>query len=212
MWRELLLAAGVSALLGLLAFGYDRYAFWRAWCPRRFLLGVVLFVAVNAAAGALTLALSTLMNFTPRAGEWGLNGLIYGLIAQGAVRIEPRSRDLRYIEEGRSMLAKAQAFVEHYLDHGALLRTEARLLLLSDQALFDLATYLHGRYVATDTTIPSRMRARRIRELNDAAELLAAGNSEGRGTLESYCLREVKQRALVPEMARLPAPHTQARL
>jgi len=209
MWRDVLVASGVSALLGLLAFTYERYAYWRAWAPRRFAGGVLLFALSNAAAGALAVAAASLLNFEPKAGAWAFNGFVYALLAQGLVRIEPQGRDLRYIEQGRSILAKAQAFVEHFLDRGTTSTAEYRLSLLSDLALFDLASYLHGRYVAGDTDIPQRARVRRLAELNDAAQVLATGNTDGRGVLESYCLREIKARTLLPQMARLEPPGQQ---
>jgi hypothetical protein len=201
VWRELIVAAGVSALLGLRSFAYDRYRYWRAWTPGRFPIGLGLFAFANAAGAALTVAVATWLDWEPRHGSWAYNGLVYALITVGLVRIEPRVSDLRVIEHGRSVLAWAQRFVEHFLDRGCEGRFQRQLHQLSDQQLFDEAMYLYGKFVASDSETPKKARVRQRKTLNDAAALLADGSQDGRGTLEGYCLAEVAKRNLHPEMA-----------
>jgi hypothetical protein len=199
------MAAGVSGVIGLRAFEYEHYAYWRAWARRRFVWGFAFMVAVNAVAGAATVGAAVLLDWTPRHGAWALNGFVYALVAQGVLRVELKSHDLRVIDEGRSLLAFAQAFVGDFLDRGGSLAVQARLAQLSDQSLFDQCKYLHGKYVVGDTAILPRVRATRLKLLNDAAGLLTAGNQDGRGTLEGYCLDTVAKRRLDPAMTWMPA-------
>jgi hypothetical protein len=205
MWRDLLVAMGVAALWGLLALIYDRYVFWRAYARDRFGKGLAIFVAVNALSGAFGVGAAAVLNWEPRPGLWAFNGAIYGLVGQGVIRIEPRSPELRDLEKGRSILARATDFVVRYLDAGAEVGIQARLDRLSDQELLDQALYLRGKWVARDPAVARQAALQQKKYILDAAELLTRGTrAEGRGMLERYCLREITDRQLPPAGAWTP--------
>lgn len=201
MWRDLIVATAVAAAAGLASLLYDRYAYWRAYAPNRFAGGVALFALANAAAGAFGVAAAAALNWEPRPGSWAFNGFIYGVVGQGLARIEPRAPNLRYVEAGRSILARASQAVERLLDVAAEIGIQRRLNQLSDQQLYDQAMYLHGKYVAPDETLPQRARTQQKKQLVDAAQMIAEGNPEGRGRLERHCIDEISNRRLPPDLA-----------
>ena len=202
MWRELLVAMFASAAIGTTALLYDRYAYWRSYAPRRFPIGLSMYLALNATAGALGVATGALLSWEPRAGQWALNGLIFGFVGQGLVRVEPHRPELRYLEAGHSVLARTTRLVERFLEAGCELEIQRRLDELDDTGLYDQAFYLFGRFIDADVGIPHQSRARVKRQIVEAAEAIVQGNrGEGRGRLEQICFQEISERQLHPSVA-----------
>ena len=205
MWRDLLVAMAVAGAGGLLSLLYDRYVFWRAYARKRFAAGIAGFALVNSLSGALAVALAGLLAWEPRPGEWAFNGLVYGLIGQGILRVEPRSQELRQVEAARSLLARTSDLIVRFLDSGAERRIQQRLSTLSDQRLYDQAMYLHGKFVADAIDVPRSAGLRQKEQLIKAAELLTGDEwGQGRGRLERHCLQEIAERQLHPDIAWAP--------
>jgi len=202
MWRELLIAVPAAAALGLLAFTYSEYEYWRTWTPRRFKVGFALYLLLNAASGALGGGLASLLSWEPLPGKWVVNGLIFAGAGQALLRVEPRGFGLDKLNTGRSILARGVDFVIEMQDKGVEDRLSLAFKALSDRDMFDHALYLYGKVVADDPAIPDETKRLVRTGLVKAGEGLA-GDQRGaaRGALERFCLRQVADRHLTPAQA-----------
>jgi hypothetical protein len=199
MWRELLVAVPAAAAVGLLAFTYSEYEYWRSWTPRRFKLGFSFYLLLNAASGALGVGLAALLSWEPLPGKWYANGLIFAGAGQALLRVEPHGFGIDKLNTGRSILARGVDFVIEMQDKGVEDRLSQRFQGLSDGQLFDLALYLYEKIVAGDPGIPDETKRLTRSGLVEAGEELASNErAAARGSLERFCLRQIADRHLPP--------------
>lgn len=199
MSRELAVAVPTAALLGLLAFTGTTYAFWRTWAATRFSYGMSGYVAMNAAAGALGVLLASLLSWEPFPEKWVLQGILFAAVGQGLLRVEPRGFGLAQVNEARSLLERGVRWILGWVDHGVATAIQNRLGDLDDRKLFNLALYLHGRWIAGDEAIARESKDLLKAGLIDAGGLLGGPQSaEGRGRLEEFCARQITERQLAP--------------
>jgi hypothetical protein len=202
VWRDLLIAVPVATAVGFLAFSFGQYDYWRSWRPGRFRVGIAIYLLVNAASGALGVAVAALLGWDPVPGKWYVNGLLFAGAGQALLRVEPRGFGLDKLNTGRSILARGVDFVIDFLNAGVEDDLSRRLRELDNVALFDQALYLFGREVKDDPGIPDTTKKLELKGLTETGRELAAPQAAAaRGNLERFCLRTVADRRLTQPQA-----------
>jgi hypothetical protein len=203
--KSFIVAALASALAGALIFDPPRYTYWRLTAPKWFSAFFVVYLAVYGAAGALGAVIGHALGLEIHHVGWVFNALLFALIGQTVLRVEPQGFALEHMEVGRSILATSVRRVVGWMDLRAERAVELKLQTLSDLHLFDQALYLHGKYVALDPASVATAETQRKKIIDWGASLLGSEHARARGTLERWCFQEIARRRLAPDVAWCPA-------
>lgn len=176
-----------------------RYEFWRRWVPRRFGIGVALYLLVHGVMGVLVGLLASQLDWQPVGEDWLWNGLIYAATAQGGARIAPQSFADELVSS-QTVLSRLIEFTVTSMNLGCEDAINKAFDKLNDDQLAAEASYVFQRYIVDEEGPPDAAKDRLLANLEAAiAELHDGSRLRGRAILERFLINQFLSRQLLPE-------------
>jgi hypothetical protein len=199
MWKDVLAAGVISLLAGMASQPPRRYEFWRRWVPKRFGIGVVVYLLIHTAMGVLVGLLAVRLDWKPVGGDWLWNGLIYAAAAQGVARIAPQSLADELISS-QTILSRLIEFTVTTMNLACEAAINKDLDDLTDDQLAAEASYVFQRYIVDEEGPPDAAKKNILESLEAAiGKLHGASHLEGRAILERFLINQFLSRELLPE-------------
>ncbi len=160
MLITLLVAAAVAAVAGIRTFPVRRYSWWLHWSRATFGWVVSVLLIVHAASATAVSLLADAAEWAPFEGRGAhlANGVIFGIVAAGMLRVDFGGFHAGKIGPPLSLLRGIVSFLEEGQDEGAEREIESYVLGLDKQTLVDQAWFFRHDVDPRDPSIPDATR------------------------------------------------------
>lgn len=196
--QEALVAVAVAAAVGLLAFPFARWSYWRRWW-RRWWLGLAAYLGVNAVAGLVGWLLAAITSWAP-AGNALVDGVAYGAVGQALLRVDYQGFGFGKVKQTTTALGKASDWVVSMLNDQAKLGVGAHCDKLDDYVLLAQGYRVWALEVDPDEDVPEKAKRKIVKALdkadNDLSDASLSVRQRAQETLRATCILWANERAM----------------
>jgi hypothetical protein len=177
-------------------FPAKNYSYWWKWTHAVAAVGVPVLFAVNGSVGLVAFALAHALHWHPP-GTTLLVAAQYAVAGQALVRTQFRGYDLDRTDGALTLLSTAGGFVTDCLDALATPSVGKWIRAQTDEDIILKVYEILGDEIAQDRRIDQAV-VKQLTANADAAlaEMHTGDHAKGRGTLNGFCIRQVRERRL----------------
>jgi hypothetical protein len=191
-----ILAGLLSGVAGLVTFPARNYSYWWKWTHTAAVVGVPVLFAVNGGVGLVAYALARALAWHPP-GTSVLKAAQYAIAGQALLRTQLRGYDLDRTDGALTLLSTVGGFVIDCLDTLASPSVGRWVRRQTDDDIVLKVFEILTDEIAQDRRIDQAV-VKQLTANADAAltEMRTGDRKKGRGTLNGFCIRQIRERRL----------------